>query len=889
MRGAGTIVLSGSLGLAVQVVSTVVLARLLLPRDFGLVALVSTFSLLLMNFGHNGFTEAILRWEKIDHRLISNLFWISVSIGAALTIAFAASGRLLELLYHDPLVPAVTAGMSLTILFSSLSVQHLALLRRAMRLGTVSGNDIFSRVASVALAILLARRGWGYRALVAGVVAQALVQTLGAWYLCRWIPGLPRRVAGTRSLVSFAMSVYGRFSINYFSRNVDNLLVGWRFGATSLGFYKKSYDLFALSAGQLTAPLTNVAVAALSRFNPRSEEYKQHLMSGLAVTALAGMGLSGALTVVGANLVRLLLGPGWEPTAKIFTYFGPGVGAIVLYYVHGWIHLSIGRADRWLRWGIVESVVTFLCFLVALPWGPAGIAVAWTASLWFLLIPAFWYALSPIQISVKSIIAVLWRYIAAAPLAALACSWIARGLDTEGWFPALQELLPWIVSTLLLYSALYLGVVAALHRRWPPLPYFSGLSGETISLGGVSKEPTHTVPASKPATPAHPSLTGSTKEPLVSILMPAYNAQAWIADALRSALAQTWEPKEIIVVDDGSTDRTLSIAKCFESDMVRVVTQNNQGAAAARNTAFALSRGEYIQWLDADDLLAPDKIARQMAVAKQCQNSRVILTSTFGIFASRYYRAKFTPTELWRDLSPVEWLLNKMGGNVYMQTDTWLVSRELTQAAGPWDSRLLGDDDGEYFCRLLRAADSVRFVREARAYYRLPHRNSLSYVGLSGRKREAQWISMQLHVDYLRSLEDSERTRAACVRYLQRGMILFYARRPDIFHQAQTIARNLGGQLIAPTLPRKYSWIEKLFGWQMAERVQVFLPTARWAIARFWDEVLHNVDRSILMRDGSHDSTSRTGSGGGGSLDAPPRTLPFREPDPQMLVQPKDT
>lgn len=751
-----------------------------------------------------------------------------------------------------------------------------------MRFTTVSKNDIVSRVVSVTLAIMLAQRGWGYRALIAGVVGQTLAQALGAWYLCRWIPGLPRRAAGTRSVVSFAMSVYGRFSVNYFSRNVDNLLVGWRFGATALGFYKKAYDLFALSAGQLTAPLTNVAVAALSRFNPRSEEYRQHLMMAFAILALVGMGLSGVVTLVGTDLITLLLGPGWEPTGKIFTYFGPGIGAVILYYIHGWIHLSIGRADRWLRWGMVELVATSLCFLAALRWGPAGVALAWTASLWLLLIPAFWYALSPVEIGVSSVVGVIWKYIAAALLAVLGYSWIAPRLGADGWSPSPHDLFWRIVWTLVLYTALYLGIAIALHRRWLPLPEFS-----QASLGALSQVTSGLFPASNPAASADPSLTGDKTGPLVSILIPAYNAQAWLADSLRSALAQTWEPKEIIVVDDGSKDRTLAIAKSFESDTVRILVQNNQGAAAARNTAFSVSRGDYIQWLDADDLLAPDKIARQMEAIRQCQNTRIVCTCAFGTFANRHYRAKFTPTDLWRDLSPVEWLLNKMSGNVYMQTGTWLVSRELTQAAGPWDKRLLGDDDGEYFGRLLLAADSIRFVPEAKAYYRLPHRNSLSYVGLSGRKREAQWISMELHIRYLRSLEDTPRTRAACVQYLQNAAILFYPTRSDIFNSARQMANDLGGRLEAPILPWKYAWIQKLFGWQMAERVLVFMPTIRWSLARLWDQVLYQVDRLILRRELSHDPPSGIGSEGKGSWSASP-PLPFREPDLQM-APPKDT
>ena len=246
-------------------------------------------------------------------------------------------------------------------------------------------------------------------------------------------------------------------------------------------------------------------------------------------------------------------------------------------------------------------------------------------------------------------------------------------------------------------------------------------------------------------------------KPLVSILIPAFNAQEWITDTLHSAVAQTWERKEIIVVDDGSTDQTLAIARQFESDSVRVVTQDNQGAAAARNKAFSLSQGEYIQWLDADDLLAADKIQRQMEAWNQCENRRTLLSSAWGRFLYRYHHAEFVRTALWCDLSPSEWLLRKMGQNLHMQTATWLVSRELTEAAGPWNTMLLGDDDGEYFCRVLLASEGIRFVPEARVYYRASGASSLSYIGRSGKKLDAQWRSMRLHINYLRSLEDSEK------------------------------------------------------------------------------------------------------------------------------------
>lgn len=330
-------------------------------------------------------------------------------------------------------------------------------------------------------------------------------------------------------------------------------------------------------------------------------------------------------------------------------------------------------------------------------------------------------------------------------------------------------------------------------------------------------------------------------KPLVSILIPAFNAQEWIADTLRSAIGQTWDRKEIIIVDDGSTDRTLDVARQFESDCVKVFTQRNQGAAAARNKAFSLSQGDYVQWLDADDLLALDKIAKQMKTIGGSSSKLTLLSGAWGQFMYRYGRAKFVPSALWSDLSPVDWLIRKMGQNIHMQTATWLVSRELTEAAGPWDTSLLGDDDGEYFCRVLMASDGVRFVPDAKVYYRAAP-NSLSYIGRSDKKREAQWHSMQLHIRYIRSLEDSERVRAACVAYLQNWMVFFYPERLDIFRQAQEVSRSLGGQLETPLLSWKYSWIKAIFGWRVARRAQLSLPSLRWSCVRLWDKTLFHIE-----------------------------------------------
>ena len=330
--------------------------------------------------------------------------------------------------------------------------------------------------------------------------------------------------------------------------------------------------------------------------------------------------------------------------------------------------------------------------------------------------------------------------------------------------------------------------------------------------------------------------------PLVSILIPAYNAERWIGDAINSALAQTWPHKEIIVVDDGSTDRTRYIADQFSSHRVKVVSQPSAGAAVARNNALSLSQGDFIQWLDADDILDLDKIAQQIAVTSEF-GTRTLLSSDWGRFYYRESKARFSPSALWSDLSPAEWLTRKLEDNLYMIVESWLVSRELTEAAGSWDESLSADDDGEYFCRVLCASDGVKHMSKARSYYRISGNASLSSATLSETKLRSQFRSIRLHIGYLLSLENSERTRSACIAYLQRWLIHFYPEQTEICKEAAEIAEKLGGHLEAPLLPHKYDFIRGCLGWGAAKRAMLTFPKVRANFCQRLDGILFALGR----------------------------------------------
>jgi PST family polysaccharide transporter len=863
VRGAGATLFAGGVTLGIQVIATIVLARLLSPIDFGIVAMVTTFSFLLMNCGFNGLTEAIVQREDLNVELASTLFWINFATGAVLTILFAEGGALLAWFFHSPPVRGVAAAISLSILAMSQSTVHLALLKRAMRFSALSRLEICARIVSVSVSIILGVLGYGYWALVVGVVAQPLTVCVGGWTLCQWMPGFPRRVAGTRSAVRFALNAYGNFAVNYLSRNTDNILVGWRFHAQSLGFYKKAYDLFALTATQFVSSVSIVIVVSLSRIRKDRALYRRYLFAILGLVAFLGMGLGAIFTVSGRDLILVILGAKWEPAGQIFRFFGPGVGIMILYSSHGWIHLSLGKPERWFHWAFVEFAVTLMLFIAGLRFGPIGIATAWSVSFWILTLPAIWYAGKPVGLEIRSVIRVVWKYVVASFVATVASIvlWNAPQFRIEN--PGTAGVLVRILASFTSVMTFYLGAVVLLHRGLAPLKGFLSLLlemfGTAKDLAGAAAEEEETADSSAQMPGACTGAGNVENLPLVSILIPAYNVQEWIADSIRSALAQTWPRTEIIVVDDGSKDDTLRIARQFECQGVRVIAEKNQGASAARNNAFAHCRGDYIQWLDADDLLAPDKIARQMRVVLEGISRRTLLSGQWGYFMYRPHHAQFIPTDLWCDLTPEEWLLRKMAKNVFIQTAAWLVSRELTEAAGPWDVRMLGDDDGEYFCRVLMVSDYVKFVPDSAIYYRAFRFNGLSYIGRFPKKIEAHWLSMQLHIKYLLSFRDDVWTRAACVQYLRDNLAYFYPERSHIVAQAEQLASELGHPLGEPRVSWKYLWIWRACGWMVTKYFQQVVRRCRWGITRKVDYLLFKIERQFRPVNSSplvlHNST----------------------------------
>ncbi|MGB3204890.1 MAG: glycosyltransferase [Crinalium sp.] len=307
-------------------------------------------------------------------------------------------------------------------------------------------------------------------------------------------------------------------------------------------------------------------------------------------------------------------------------------------------------------------------------------------------------------------------------------------------------------------------------------------------------------------------------KPLVSILIPAYNAEKWIASTIESALAQTWLDKEIIVVDDGSTDHTRAIARNFESASLKVISQENSGASAARNCALNLAQGDFIQYLDADDLLAADKIERQLNLLL-LENLDCIVAGEWARFYQTPSEALFIPELNWVDMSPIDWLICVWENNLMMHPAAWLVPRQLAQLSGAWNENLSLNDDGEYFCRVILASKKVKFCWGAKSFYRSGNSNSLS--GSKSRQAwESAFYAILLSTENFLAKEDSDRTHHACATAFQRFIYEVYPEVPDLIAQAQAKVQQFGGSSLQFEGGLMFKLLSTLVGWQQAKRLK---------------------------------------------------------------------
>lgn len=390
--------------LCIQVLSTSLLARLLLPEDFGLVALSTTFTGLIAIFRDLGLSMATLQKENLTHQQVTNLFWLNLGSSLFLSLIIALCAPFIASFYDDPRLTGITIVSGFSLIIAGLTVQHQALMRREMKFKLLAIVDVVSKFIGSATAILWAYFTESYWALVFMPIISAAFYAIAVWVFCSWRPSLFRRGAGTMQMLHFGKDMLHYGVVNYFARNADNFIVGKVAGSTELGYYSRSYSLMLMPVGQLVSPLTGVVVSALSKLQNRPADFKRYYLEIIRVLSVISFAIVSAMLVMSDEIIDIFLGPQWEGAKKIFTILCFAAFWQPLQSTMGWVQTSLGHTARMVKWGYINSVSLIVAFLIGCFYGATGVAIAYSVYTWLIVIPCFSFTFRDSPIRVKDML-----------------------------------------------------------------------------------------------------------------------------------------------------------------------------------------------------------------------------------------------------------------------------------------------------------------------------------------------------------------------------------------------------------------------------------------------------------------------------------------------------
>jgi O-antigen/teichoic acid export membrane protein len=409
VRGGAVVFVGQASRFLLQTGSAVVLARLLTPADFGLVAMVTAVTGVIGYLKDMGLTMATVQRARVTHAQASTLFWVNLVLSTGLCGAGVAMGPLIAAFYGEPSLMPITWALSLTFFFGGVPGQHMALLRRRMRFTTLASIEVAGLAAGVAVAITAALMGAGYWALVALPITEALTQCVLAMAVSGWLPGLPRRGVGVRSMIRYGLNVSGFNVLTYIGRHADNILIGRFIGASATGLYTKAYGLLMLPLEQINGPFNSVAMPVLSRLQDDPKRYAQYYYRALNVIAYLTGPLIVLLAATSSDLVPLLLGDQWLESARIFRYLAVAAMFQPILYTAGWIWLSLDRTKEMMRWSMVTAPTFVLSFVIGLPWGPSGVALSYAVAVNALTPLGLFWAYRETELTLRDAVAVVRR------------------------------------------------------------------------------------------------------------------------------------------------------------------------------------------------------------------------------------------------------------------------------------------------------------------------------------------------------------------------------------------------------------------------------------------------------------------------------------------------
>jgi PST family polysaccharide transporter len=474
LRSGAVSIIARGVNAVIQIGSVLFLARLLSPEDYGLVGMVMAitgFAPVLVDLGSR---DAIVQRPRITEGDVSALFWITQAVGIGFAALIAGGGPLIAHFYGEPRLTMISVVSSLTFITSALTAQHYALLRRAMKFQELGIIEVIANLLGASVAVTMALYGLHYWALVTRPIASATFLAAGSWIQCRWIPGRPRLTSEVKSMVRFGINVTGFTMTDFAGKSVDRVAIGYRTGAASLGYYQNAAFVYDNLIDIVVAPLHGVAVSALSKLRDNHAELRRCWAKALSTLAFFSSPAFGLLAATSQDLIVLLLGPKWARSGMLLSILALRGMPHAIERTCGWLHVTAGRTDRWMRWGTFLACAQFVALFAGLPFGPSGIITAYVVLMFILFIPGLAYSGRPLNIGAGAVLEAVWRPLSAA-LVATAVAFVVR-----------REVLPYtsiVQRTTLVtaaYLTVYLAIVIGILRVWTPFRSAWALIGDVL-------------------------------------------------------------------------------------------------------------------------------------------------------------------------------------------------------------------------------------------------------------------------------------------------------------------------------------------------------------------------------------------------------------------------
>lgn len=406
--------------LGIRLLSVVVLARLLNPDDFGLLAMVTAVTGVFGRFRDFGLSSATIQSPTISHEQLSTLFWLNMFIAVILCGLTLASAPLLVEFYHEPRLQWVTVALAAGFLFNGAAVQHSALIDREMRYGTKAFIEVFNQLFGTVLGIAMAWQGYGYWALVAMATVPTITWMLGVWVVAGWMPGLPRRRVGAAAMVRFGGTVTLNSLISYAAYNVDKLLLGRFWGSEALGIYGRAFQLINIPTDSLSGAIGGVAFSALSRLQNDTERFRSYFLKGYALYLSVTLPITITCGLFAEDVILVMLGPKWDQAAEIFRLLSPTILVFAIMNPFGWVLWARGQVKRSLHQSFVLAPITIGAYVIGLEDGPVGVARAYSIAMGVLVVPFILWCIHGNSISVRDVLKVTGKPLVAGLVAAAA-------------------------------------------------------------------------------------------------------------------------------------------------------------------------------------------------------------------------------------------------------------------------------------------------------------------------------------------------------------------------------------------------------------------------------------------------------------------------------------